>query len=147
MSTTPTKRSSAARMTRHRERRRQGTRCVTVDVSQSERDALVVRATWPKKNETMAPHSKRRLRSSSPISSWTYSPNLPSALELASDRSISETRHGDASLPRLCLHSATALVTAILCPVRGSSLKSTAAGAESSIVDHEWGASAFGSIR
>jgi hypothetical protein len=30
-------------MTRHRERRRQGTRCVTVDVSQSERDALVVR--------------------------------------------------------------------------------------------------------
>ena len=30
-------------MTRHRERRRQGTRCVTVDVSQSELDALVVR--------------------------------------------------------------------------------------------------------
>jgi len=42
MSTT-TSRSSASRMTRHRERRRQGTRCVTVDVSQSERDALVVR--------------------------------------------------------------------------------------------------------
>jgi hypothetical protein len=36
-------RSSASRMTRHRERRRRGTRCVTVDVSQSERDALVVR--------------------------------------------------------------------------------------------------------
>jgi hypothetical protein len=34
MSTTPASRSSAARMTRHRERRRQGTRCVTVDVSQ-----------------------------------------------------------------------------------------------------------------
>ena len=30
-------------MTRHRKRRRQGTRCVTVDVSQSELDALVVR--------------------------------------------------------------------------------------------------------
>jgi hypothetical protein len=30
-------------MTRHRERRRQGTRCVTVDVGQSERAALVVR--------------------------------------------------------------------------------------------------------
>jgi hypothetical protein len=43
MSTTPASRSSAARMTRHRERRRQGTRCVTVDVNQSERDALVVR--------------------------------------------------------------------------------------------------------
>ena len=43
MSTTPASRSSAARMTRHRERRRKGTRCVTVDVSQSERDALVVR--------------------------------------------------------------------------------------------------------
>jgi hypothetical protein len=43
MSTTPAERSSAARMTRHRERRREGTHCVTVDVSQSERDALVVR--------------------------------------------------------------------------------------------------------
>jgi hypothetical protein len=43
MSTTPAERSSATRMTRHRERRRQGTRCVTVDVSQSERNALVVR--------------------------------------------------------------------------------------------------------
>jgi hypothetical protein len=43
MSTTPASRSSAARMTRHRERRRQGTRCITVDVSQSERDALMVR--------------------------------------------------------------------------------------------------------
>jgi hypothetical protein len=43
MSTTPASRSSAARMTRHRERRRQGTRCVTVDVSQSDRDVLVVR--------------------------------------------------------------------------------------------------------
>ena len=30
-------------MARHRKRRRQGTHCVTVDVSQSERDALVVR--------------------------------------------------------------------------------------------------------
>jgi hypothetical protein len=30
-------------MKHHRERRRQGTRCVTVDVSQSERDALIVR--------------------------------------------------------------------------------------------------------
>jgi hypothetical protein len=43
MSITPASRSSAARMTRHRKRRRRGTRCVTVDVSQSERDALVVR--------------------------------------------------------------------------------------------------------
>ena len=47
MSTTPASRSSAARMTRHRERRRQGTRCVTVDVSQSELDALVVRGYLP----------------------------------------------------------------------------------------------------
>src|SRR4029077_20233834 len=45
MSTTPAEtRSSASRRTRrHRERRRQGTRCVTVDVSQGELDALVVR--------------------------------------------------------------------------------------------------------
>jgi hypothetical protein len=44
MSTTPAdSRSSAARTGRHRKRRRQGTRCVTVDVNQSERDALVVR--------------------------------------------------------------------------------------------------------
>ena len=35
--------SSAARTRRHRERRRQGTLCVTVDVNQSERDALVAR--------------------------------------------------------------------------------------------------------
>ena len=46
MSTTPA-RSSAVRMTRHRKRRRQGTRCVTVDVSQSELDALVVRGYLP----------------------------------------------------------------------------------------------------
>ena len=43
MSTTPASRSSASRMKHHRERRRQGPRCVTVEVSQSERDALIVR--------------------------------------------------------------------------------------------------------
>jgi hypothetical protein len=43
MSTTPASRSSASRMKHHRERRWQGTRCVTVEVSQSERDALIVR--------------------------------------------------------------------------------------------------------
>ena len=36
-------RSSASRMKHHRERRRQGTRCVILELSQSERDALVVR--------------------------------------------------------------------------------------------------------
>jgi hypothetical protein len=36
-------RSSAARTRRHRERRRQGTRCITVDVNESEVAALVVR--------------------------------------------------------------------------------------------------------
>ena len=43
MSTIPAERSSAARTRRHRGRRRQGTLCVTVDINQSERDALVVR--------------------------------------------------------------------------------------------------------
>jgi hypothetical protein len=43
MSTAPAERSSAARTRRHRERRRHGTRFVTVDVSQGELDALVVR--------------------------------------------------------------------------------------------------------
>ena len=43
MSTTPASRSSVSRMKHHRERSRQGTRCVTVEVSQSERDALIVR--------------------------------------------------------------------------------------------------------
>jgi hypothetical protein len=44
MSTEPTdSRSSAARTRRHRERRRQGTRCVTVYINQSECDASVVR--------------------------------------------------------------------------------------------------------
>jgi hypothetical protein len=48
MSTTPANsQSSAARTRRHRERRRQGTRCVTVDVNQSELDALVVRGYLP----------------------------------------------------------------------------------------------------
>ena len=45
MSTTPAdSRSSAARTRHHRERRRQGTRCVTVDINQIECDALVVRS-------------------------------------------------------------------------------------------------------
>jgi hypothetical protein len=44
MSATPAEpRTSAARTRRHRQRRRQGTRCVTVALNQSERDALVVR--------------------------------------------------------------------------------------------------------
>jgi hypothetical protein len=44
MSTSSTAtRSSASRTKRHRERRRQGTRCVVVDVNQGELDALVVR--------------------------------------------------------------------------------------------------------
>jgi hypothetical protein len=43
MSIAPAERSSAARTRRHRERRRHGTRCVTVDVSQGELDALVIR--------------------------------------------------------------------------------------------------------
>ena len=44
MSTTSAEtRSSAARTRRLRERRRQGTRCVTVDVNQGELDALIVR--------------------------------------------------------------------------------------------------------
>jgi hypothetical protein len=44
MSITPAEtRSSAARTRRFRERRRQGTRCVTVDVNQGEIDVLIVR--------------------------------------------------------------------------------------------------------
>jgi hypothetical protein len=44
MSTSSTaSRSSAARTKRLRERRRQGTRCVTVDVNQGELGALIVR--------------------------------------------------------------------------------------------------------
>src|SRR6476660_6520968 len=88
MSTTPASRSSAARMTRHRERRRQGTRCITVDVSQSERDALMVRGYLSEGERDNGVHSKRRLRPSSPISSWTYSPKPLSAVELASDRQV-----------------------------------------------------------
>jgi hypothetical protein len=43
MSTTPASRSSASRMKRHRERRQRGTCCVMVEVSQGDRDALVLR--------------------------------------------------------------------------------------------------------
>jgi hypothetical protein len=48
MSTTPVEsRSSAARTRRLRERRRQGTRCVTVNVNKGEIAALVVRGYLP----------------------------------------------------------------------------------------------------
>ena len=44
MSTSSTANRSSARRSRlHRERRRNGTRCVTVEVNQSQRDALVAR--------------------------------------------------------------------------------------------------------
>jgi hypothetical protein len=59
MSTAPAERSSAARMTRHRKRRRQGTRCVTVDVSQSELDALVVRGYLPEEERDSGPALKK----------------------------------------------------------------------------------------
>ena len=147
MSTTPASRSSAARMTRHRERRRQGTRCVTVDVNQSERDALVVRGYLSGKNGTAAPHSKRRLRRSSPISSWTYSTKPLSAATLAPDpvdipKRVTCRRviPRYASLPRQWLHSARdARHRGICCcRVRNSSRTCiretlTAVGQESSI--------------
>jgi hypothetical protein len=45
MSTTPAEpRSSASRTRRHRERKRQGTRVVTLEVNQGELDALIVRS-------------------------------------------------------------------------------------------------------
>jgi hypothetical protein len=39
--------SSTQRTRRHRQRRRRGTRCITVDVNQGELDALVVRGYLP----------------------------------------------------------------------------------------------------
>jgi hypothetical protein len=48
MSTKPAgPRSSAARTRRHRQRRRQGTRCITVHVNKDELEALVVRGYLP----------------------------------------------------------------------------------------------------
>jgi hypothetical protein len=48
MSTTPAEtRSSAARTRRHRQRRRHGTRCITVHVSEDELAAMVVRGYLP----------------------------------------------------------------------------------------------------
>ena len=92
---------------RHRERRRQGTHCVTVDVSQSERDALVVRGYLSEEDrDNGAALKKRRLRPSSPISSWTYSTKPLSAVELAADRS--ETRHRSDSNSTLRVTVATA---------------------------------------
>jgi hypothetical protein len=43
LSIAPAARSSAARTRRHRERRRRGARCATVDVSQGQLDTLVAR--------------------------------------------------------------------------------------------------------
>jgi hypothetical protein len=99
--------SSALLTKRHRERRRQGVRCVMVDVNQNERDALVVRC--PRKIGTTAPQSKRRLRAYSQTWCSSFSPKLRGALELASDRQIrrnasqvEEHFHG------LCVTAATA---------------------------------------
>ena len=51
MSTTPSEtQSSAARTRRYRERRRHGTRCVTVNVNKDELDALVVRGYLPEED-------------------------------------------------------------------------------------------------
>jgi hypothetical protein len=53
MSTTLTKSSSSAgRTKRHRNRRRQGTRCIIVDVSALEISALVVRGYLPEEART-----------------------------------------------------------------------------------------------
>ena len=53
MSTAPAEtRSSAARTRRLRARKRQGTRCVMVDVNHYERDALVVRGYLAEEEET-----------------------------------------------------------------------------------------------
>jgi hypothetical protein len=71
MSTTPADyRSSAARTRRHRERRRQGTRCVTVDVSQGELDALVVRGYLAE--ETRGEHAAIKAAIESVISDMAF---------------------------------------------------------------------------
>jgi hypothetical protein len=51
MSTTAAASPSAERTRRHRARRRQGTRCATVDINQGERDALVVRGYLSEKDQ------------------------------------------------------------------------------------------------
>ena len=89
MSSTPAERSSAARMTRHRERRRQGTRCVTVDVSQSERDALVVRGYLSEEERDNGTAIKKAIETVlSDIELDVQSQKPLSAVELVSDRSI-----------------------------------------------------------
>jgi hypothetical protein len=88
MSTMPAERSSAARMTRHRERRRQGTRCVTVDVSKSERDSLVVRGYLSEEDRDNGAAIKKAIEGVLSIWCSSFSPKLLSAVELASDRSI-----------------------------------------------------------
>ena len=71
MSTIPTAtRSSASRTKRHRERRRQGTRCVTVDVSQGELDALVVRGYLAE--ETRGEHAAIKAAIESVISDMAF---------------------------------------------------------------------------
>ena len=54
--------TSAARSRRHRERRRNGTRCVTVVVNQSERDALVVRGYLPEEERDNGAAIKKQSR-------------------------------------------------------------------------------------
>jgi hypothetical protein len=58
-----------------------------VEVSQRDRDALVVRGYLAEEERDNGAHSKRRLRAYSQI--WrSYSPKPLTALELASDRQI-----------------------------------------------------------
>jgi hypothetical protein len=62
MSITPAEsRSSAARTRRLRQRRRQGTRCVTVDVNPTERDALVVRGYLPEEERNSGAAIKKAI--------------------------------------------------------------------------------------
>jgi hypothetical protein len=62
MSTSSTaSRSSAARTKRLRERRRQGTRCVTVDVNQGELDVLVVRGYLPEEERNSGAAIKKAI--------------------------------------------------------------------------------------
>ena len=71
MSTTPAdSRSSAARTRRHRERRRQGTRCITVDVNESEVGALVARGYLAE--ETRGEHAAIKAAIESVISDMAF---------------------------------------------------------------------------
>ena len=132
---TPAERSSAARMTRHRERRRQGTRCVTVEVSQGELDAFVLRGYLGENQRGDGAAIKKAIEGVISDMVFELQSEIASAVDLASDRQILRNAsqvggplHGTRHCRDNGCFQQWTCVTGMLCRDRGSSSTSTSHG-------------------